>query len=125
MLGESIIGHSQRGAILMFVVSLFTWRCLMPDVQRYLREEEREEYNDMLEIQAGNCPEERWQWREATIRSLERLSACRALLEKYQWVQIDSGFTCLECEVVWHSDKILKHAPDCAIAAQLAEVRGE
>lgn len=58
----------------------------------------------------------------------ENLSACRALLEKHQWVRIhaDRPFPvqCLECEVVWHSDRILKHADDCAIAPQLAGVQG-
>lgn len=50
------------------------------------------------------------------MATLESLAACRRLMEKYEWIKTDTGFQCLECEVVWHSDKILEHAPDCAWA---------
>lgn len=44
---------------------------------------------------------------------LKNLAECRRLMKKHEWARIDSGFQCLECEVVWHSKAILKHVDDC------------
>ncbi len=47
------------------------------------------------------------------------LSACRALLEKHQWAGTDEGGyeECPECKY----RLIGRHAPDCAIAAEIKE----
>lgn len=84
----------------------------MPDVQRYLREDE---------IPGLPRAETAMTNLEKLLR--ERLSACRALLEKHQYQMFygeGGGRYCIGCGMV----KGLDCKPDCAIDAQLAGVRG-
>lgn len=71
----------------------------------------------------------RWVYVRVILVSLAKSritsEARRKMLKKREWVRIhaDRPFPvqCLECEVVWHSDGILKHDDNCTYDALAKE----
>lgn len=83
----------------------------MPDPKQHLRAAELALYNSEVFMPS-----------QEEKRILENLAACRALLEKHEYVD----YVCPECKRNEYGPiKRQPHKPDCAIAAQLAGIGGK